>query len=459
MLIFYSQAPEKVKAALNKCRKFFGRKNKKIISLSTVTAFLVGVVLVTTNYRVGYTVIIDDTVLGTVATKSEYYQILDEVKEEVSTISEIEFEPASNEQFSMEIVPVKSFTEKDELVENIKSTDENMISAYAIHADGQFITALPAEDTANTLLTEYLADFDEQNEQIEVSFGAEVTVDEILVPQDVISDYDGAKELMAKGKTITYTTTAEDTPEAIAESFQTTPEAILSDNDTEEISEGMTLKIATDEPIIPIKTVEHIDGNVEIPFETETVEDDTVYEGQTKITTEGVPGTKYLNAYITKVNGVVTMESIVESYVVEEPVTEIVSAGTKELPPDVGTGEFIMPTSGRLTSTYGRRWGRAHTGIDLAASVGTPIYAADNGIVTEAEYQRNGYGNIIKVDHQNGFVTYYAHCSELYVKPGDIVAKGDLIAAVGNTGRSTGPHLHFEVRIDGDHKDPLKYIK
>ena len=459
MLIFYSSANKTVKTALNKCRSFFGRKNKKIISLSTVTAFLVGVVLVSANYRVGYTVTIDNTILGTVATKSEYYQILDEVKEEVNTISEIEFEPATSEQFSMEIVPVKSFTEKEELVENIKSTDENMVSAYAIHADGQFVAALPSEDAANTLLSEYLADFDEQNEEIEVSFGAEVTVGETLVPQDAVSDFDVAKEFMSKGKTVTYTTTEEDTIEAIAENFETTPETILNDNETEEITEGMTIKISTDEPVIPIKTVEHIDGNVEIPFETETVEDNTVYEGQTKITKEGVPGTKYLNAYVTKVNGVITMENTVETYVVEEPVAEVVSVGTKELPPSTGTGEFIMPTSGRLTSTYGRRWGRAHTGIDLAASVGTPIYASDNGIVLESEYQKNGYGNIIKVDHQNGFVTYYAHCSELYVKPGDVVAKGDLIAAVGNTGRSTGPHLHFEIRIDGNHKNPLDYIK
>ena len=100
-----------------------------------------------------------------------------------------------------------------------------------------------------------------------------------------------------------------------------------------------------------------------------------------------------------------------------------------------------------------------HAGIDLGASTGTPIYASDNGIVTEAQFKNNGYGNFISIDHGNGFVTYYAHCSEILVSPGDVVAKGDLIARVGSTGRSTGPHLHFEVRADGEAQDPMNYIK
>lgn len=118
-----------------------------------------------------------------------------------------------------------------------------------------------------------------------------------------------------------------------------------------------------------------------------------------------------------------------------------------------------MPTSGTLSSPFGTRWGRKHTGIDLRASTGTPIYASDNGIVTKAEYSSNGYGNLIIVDHGNGFITYYAHCEDIAVSKGDVVAKGDFIGTVGNTGRSTGPHLHFEIREDGQAKDPMPYLK
>ena len=117
-----------------------------------------------------------------------------------------------------------------------------------------------------------------------------------------------------------------------------------------------------------------------------------------------------------------------------------------------------MPTNGSLSSRYGSRWGRKHEGVDLGAEVGTPIYAADNGTVTYAEFNNGGYGYMVKIDHGNGLETYYAHCSELLVEEGQIVAKDDLIAKVGNTGRSTGPHLHFEVRQDGTPVDPMRFI-
>jgi len=458
-LKFYNSASRTAKAALNKCRAVCGKKRKKIISLSSAVAILAGVVLISANYRVGYTIKVDDTILGTVAAKSEYYNALNEIKKEVNAISQTEFEPSATEEFNVEIVSVNSFTEKKELLKNIKSTDSNMAEACTISADGEFVLAVATPEEADSLITDYLKTFDEGDENVQVSYGADVTVSLSHVPYDAVADYDTAAQELAKGKTVTHTVTADDTVEAIAESYQTSAEEILQKNETEEIEEGMTLEISTDEPAIPIKTIEHIDGNVEIPFETETVEDETVYEGQTRIREEGSPGTKYLNAYITRVNGVITMEDTIESYIVEEPVTEVVAIGTKEVPPSVGTGEFAMPVSGRLSSPYGQRWGRTHAGIDIAATTGTPIFAADNGIVIESEYQSNGYGNIIKVDHQNGYVTYYAHCSELYANVGDIVKKGDKIAAVGSTGRSTGPHLHFEIRKDGNHKNPLDFVE
>jgi murein DD-endopeptidase MepM/ murein hydrolase activator NlpD len=99
-----------------------------------------------------------------------------------------------------------------------------------------------------------------------------------------------------------------------------------------------------------------------------------------------------------------------------------------------------------------------HEGLDFMAEVGAPIYAAASGIVTQAELTPD-YGNIVKIDHGNGLETRYAHASRLDVKVGDRVEKGQLIGAVGNTGRSTGAHLHFEVRLDGVALDPRKYLQ
>lgn len=99
-----------------------------------------------------------------------------------------------------------------------------------------------------------------------------------------------------------------------------------------------------------------------------------------------------------------------------------------------------------------------HEGLDFTASTGTPVYAAAGGIVTTAE-QTPDYGKIVKIDHGSGIETRYAHTSMILVKVGDIVKQGQLIAKVGNTGRSTGAHLHFEVRLNGAPLDPRKYLK
>lgn len=99
-----------------------------------------------------------------------------------------------------------------------------------------------------------------------------------------------------------------------------------------------------------------------------------------------------------------------------------------------------------------------HNGVDIGMAMGTPICAVKDGIVTTSVYGSGGYGYYIVIDHENGVQTLYAHCSELLVSTGDEVKKGDVIAKVGSTGRSTGPHVHFEIRIDGERVDPLPYI-
>ena len=103
------------------------------------------------------------------------------------------------------------------------------------------------------------------------------------------------------------------------------------------------------------------------------------------------------------------------------------------------------------------RWGRMHYGLDYAAPTGTPIYAADGGTVITAGWHGN-YGYYIKIDHGANKVSLYAHCSKLLVKKGERVYQGQHIAEMGKTGRVTGPHLHFEVRVNGQHKDPMKYV-
>lgn len=120
----------------------------------------------------------------------------------------------------------------------------------------------------------------------------------------------------------------------------------------------------------------------------------------------------------------------------------------------------VNPISGHITSRYGARESirdHTHQGLDIAAKIGTNIKAVADGKVIHSG-EMGGYGNLIIIDHGNGITTYYGHCSKLIVKVGEKVNAGDIIAEVGNTGNSTGPHLHFEIRQNGKYVDPSKYL-
>ena len=127
-----------------------------------------------------------------------------------------------------------------------------------------------------------------------------------------------------------------------------------------------------------------------------------------------------------------------------------VPAGAK-----VGSGIFVWPTSGYITQGYKR----LHPALDIALAIGTPVKAADSGYVVRAGWSNDGYGNFIVINHGNGFQTLYAHLDKIYVTIGDVVGQGTVIGAMGTTGRSTGPHLHFEIHKNGVKLNPQSFLR
>lgn len=133
-----------------------------------------------------------------------------------------------------------------------------------------------------------------------------------------------------------------------------------------------------------------------------------------------------------------------------------VNSSSKKIPLGI---TLIKPISGTVTSRFGGRWGSTHKGIDIGAAKGTKIKAAASGtVITSSTGYNGGYGNYIVISHGNGVETAYGHCSALYVKVGQKVSQGDIIAAVGNTGRSFGNHLHLEIRVNGVAQNPQNYL-
>ncbi len=161
------------------------------------------------------------------------------------------------------------------------------------------------------------------------------------------------------------------------------------------------------------------------------------------------------------INGNDVLRTDVDLEVVTEPVTEEITLGTTPRPRTASYGEYIWPVEGHLTSGFGPRSisisSSFHKGIDIATDYGTPIVAADGGEVIFAEWM-SSYGYLVQILHDNGDVTYYAHCSSIAVSVGERVARGDVISYVGSTGNSTGNHCHFEIRVNDEPQNPLNYL-
>lgn len=210
--------------------------------------------------------------------------------------------------------------------------------------------------------------------------------------------------------------------------FEAIKESYLKESDKKEILDGLNLKLDS--------------------LNTEVAE----YEGKKEA---ALAATTALSAEITQLSAVVTD--------LNGKATQLASKKS-EIEQEVKKQEsFIKPTSGRISSPFGYRTHPVtgsytlHSGIDIAASSGTTVVASRNGKVVSAGYS-GSYGNLIVISHGNGFETAYAHLSSIKVSVGDTVSQGQLIGKVGSTGRSTGPHLHFEIRINGTAVNPSKYI-
>ena len=223
-----------------------------------------------------------------------------------------------------------------------------------------------------------------------------------------------------------------------------------------------------DKSFVNVVTTEVVETEKNVPFTTNKKNDNSIYTGETKVQTKGANGVTKTVTTIQYQNG----EEIGrknEDVVVKAAVTEVVLVGTKARPANntsnkggggvSGAPKFIWPINATITSKFGQRWGRLHAGLDFGAKAGTPIKAAAAGTVTQAASGWNGgYGTVVVVQHNSAYSTRYAHMSRLGTSVGKKVSAGEVIGYVGNTGNSTGNHLHFEIRVNGVAKNPLPYL-
>lgn len=282
---------------------------------------------------------------------------------------------------------------------------------------------------------------------------------EAVKTEEKILTVDEAFKLLLTGGREEAVYVAEETESlaSVAEKFNMTVDEIkaLNANWQDPLHKGSKITVLKPAPMITVTLEQEMKAQSPVAFKTVTKEDPNQLKSVKKVAQTGKAGLLETTTCVKSENGKITSSVTESSRLIQEPVDEIVAVGTKE---GLATGSFMTPTVGRLTSPFGPRWGRFHYGVDLANATGTNVVAADGGVVTRVG-MAGSYGNLIIIDHQNGTSTRYAHLSAYNVKVGDVVQKGQSIGKIGSTGRSTGPHLHFEVRVGGVAKNPLDFIK
>ncbi len=226
----------------------------------------------------------------------------------------------------------------------------------------------------------------------------------------------------------------------------------------ERIKPGDKISLLVAESLLTLCTVETVKYSEEIPYAVRYTDNAKMYKGELKVTSQGSSGARDIVAKVVKENGVVIDKQILSEKVLVAAKEQVVSKGTLKKPATAATGRLAKPFSrGTYSSGFGRRWGKMHEGVDWSMPIGSPVLAADGGTVVSAKYE-GAYGYCIIINHGNGLKTRYAHNSKLLVSVGDKVYKGQKIANSGNSGRTTGPHLHFEVIKNGSVVNPMDYV-
>ena len=445
-------------------RKRIGKFVMAAISIAIIAVIIITSALAyveQASYRPGVEVFINGRLMGIVETEAEFEELMDSIREQLSDILDNEIVIEQEPVFVETSVKEEYFTALDEVESNIKSEIDISVGAYTIKIEGKTVGIVKDEDTAYTILHAIMEPYLPDDSSIRVGFDRDVEVERKYVKFGQIQQEEEIFEALTQveEEATVYTVKRKDTLWDIAIDHNMEIEDILRLNPhiEEVIRPGDELTLSIPTPILGVETREVIVFKQDIPYEIEEKEDDSLFEGRRSVIQKGIHGEKEVEAELVRINGIEADREVINEMVLAEPRVQTERVGIKPLPPRHGTGIFQRPVQGRISSRFGMRWGRMHNGLDVAANTGTPIYAADGGEVIFAGWLGD-YGYLVRIHHDNEYVTYYAHCSQILVRNGQRVAKGETIARIGSTGRSTGPHLHFEIRKNNVPQDPLNYI-
>ncbi len=443
--------------------------DKRILMIPMVVITTVIVVVMLIRSTKAFEVLMDDKSVGIVESQEVFGSLVEDIKK------------GAESRYGTEIIVTNKIDYKEVFLPDnnriIDATSQTSLSevekqvvlkakVYAINVDGKDIALLKDKAAAEGLLDRVKAPYVESAaDGVITAFAENVNVIERVVLSEELNKL---QEPEAVYNTITkeneairkYVVKEGDTVSEIAEELGVSQKDIIKANpdmNVDRISIGQELSLTVPRYMINIKqsTVKEYEDTV--PYDVAYEESDELYKGNTEVKVEGVEGKKQVKAELISINGIPEETRILNEIITLAPKAAVVLQGTKPRPRTLAFGVFNWPSRGSITSRFGERWGEQHSGIDIGAPLGSPNKAADGGVVKFAGWSGN-YGKLVIIDHENGYTTYYGHNNTIKVKVGQRVARGEVIGTVGETGRATGPHLHFEVRKNGKPVNPLKYI-
>lgn len=353
-----------------------------------------------------------------------------------------------------------------QVASELKKNLQFKVLAAAIIINEKAVAYVNDKETAQKLLKQIKDEnskLEEGEKLLSCSFVEKVQVKETRIALSRVLSRQGAWNLITTGtaQPEKYTVKQGDNLWTIARANDMYVADITKANHLDEneiLDLGQEIILIKSKPYINVAA--KVQGNKKeaIPFETKVITDKNA-SSTVKIKSEGSNGEKQVAYVLEKMNGNVEKKKVLSENIIKKPTDRVVVKGTKVYMvasrggAAVGSGRLDWPVNGQITQYFGR-----HTGIDIAGSSGAAIRAADSGLVTFAGWQ-GGYGKFVIINHGNGMVTRYAHCSSLNVSAGQSVSRGQTIGARGSTGNSTGPHLHFEVLVNGSFVNPLSYLR
>ncbi len=356
----------------------------------------------------------------------------------------------------------------------LSTISEYVTPGYGLYVDSVCVAALKTREEIETSLKELT----EQQKQKYHGISAEITnslqIASETFPTQLMTDGEHLKELLLYGSSdysaislMESFTDAKSLGCAMPSQLYALSPALdaLAKARTAAAALAETDDSSREGPLIELKIVRETLSEDILPYSTVKQDDPKMYVGGTEVESPGKNGRAFYRKHVVMINGTVVEENVVSYTVLEEPTDEIVRVGTRPIPESTapeGLKVFILPRNDHLNSGFGWRVlnGRRefHNGLDIEAPMRSNIYASLSGEVVQAGPYYS-WGNLIIIKHDNGFSTYYAHLDQILVKVGDRVTQGQLVGLSGNTGYTTGPHFHFELRNpEGEAIDPLPYI-